>query len=123
MKIKDRTIFQGRIYKDFQELVIQHFAEMDTVHSSLMIQRSHTDIFCFLTKEKLFLTFIMNIYTKGAVKLIFDKLERQLGTYYFQTLFNIVLTDCGIEFGDPDSLESSINSYVHSNIYYKSASA
>lgn len=115
-QIKDRAVFQGRMYKDFQELGIQHFAEMDTVHSSHDSKK--VILTFFLTREKLFLAFIMNRCTKGAVKLIFDKLERQLGTYDFQTLFNIVLTDRGVEFGDPDSLESGIDGHVRSNIYY-----
>ena len=63
----------------------------------------------FLTREKLFLAFIMNRCTKGAVKLVFNKLEHQLGTYDFLTLFNTILTDRGSEFGDPESLENGVN--------------
>ncbi len=33
-QIKDRGIFVGRLYSDFQDLGLDHFAEMDTVHSS-----------------------------------------------------------------------------------------
>lgn len=40
----------------------------------------------------------MNRNTKGAVRLIFDKLERQMGAYDFQVLFNTILTDY-TEFG------------------------
>lgn len=36
----------------------------------------------FLTREKLFPAFIMNRCTKDAVKLIFNKLEHQLGIYH-----------------------------------------
>ena len=51
----------------------------------------------------------MNRCTKGAVKLIFDKLERQLETYEFLTLFSTILTDRGSEFGDPEALEAGSN--------------
>ena len=40
------------------------------------------------------------------MRLIGDKLEHQLGTYDFLTLFNTILTDRGAEFGDPGSLET-----------------
>lgn len=90
-QIKERSVFEGRMYSDFQALELDHFAEMDTVHSS---QESKRIILTFfLTREKLFLAFVMNRCTKGAVRLIFDKLERQLGMYNFLTLFNTVLTD------------------------------
>jgi len=58
---------------------------MDTVHSSQDSKR--VILTFFLTREKLFLAFIMNRCTKGAVKLVFNKLEHQLGTYDFLTLF------------------------------------
>ena len=47
-QIKDRTVFQGRMFSDFQKLELDHFAEMDIVHSSSllmsMIHRSSRDI-------------------------------------------------------------------------------
>ena len=115
-QIKDRTVFQGRMFTDFQKLKLDHFAEMDTVHSSQESKR--VILTFFLTREKLFLAFIMNRCTKGAVRLIFDKLEHQLGTYDFLTLFNTILTDRGSEFGDPDSLETGCEGMIRSSIYF-----
>lgn len=80
-QIKDRFVFIGRIFSDFQALGLDHFAEMDTVHSSR--DSKHVILTFFLTREKLFLAFVMNRCTKDAVKLIFNKLEHQLGTYDF----------------------------------------
>ena len=40
--------------------------------------------------------------TKGAVRLVFDWLEKRFGTYDFQTMFEYLLTDRGSEFSDPD---------------------
>ena len=51
-------------------------------------------------------------------RLIFDKLEHQLGTYDFLTLFNTILTDRGSEFGDPDSLETGSDGIIRSSIYF-----
>jgi IS30 family transposase len=115
-QIKDRSVFIGRTYADFQELKPDHFAEMDTVHSSRESKR--VILTFFLTREKLFLAFIMNRCTKGAVKLIFNKLEHQLGTYNFLTLFSTILTDRGNEFGDPETLESGMDGIQRSDIYY-----
>jgi IS30 family transposase len=115
-QIKDREVFNGRLYADFHALGLDHFAEMDTVHSSRESKR--VILTFFLTREKLFMAFIMNRCTKGAVKLIFDKLERQMGTYDFLTLFNTLVTDRGSEFGDPVSLETGINGIQRTSIYY-----
>lgn len=98
------------------ELELDHFAEINTVHSSKESKR--VILAFFLTREKLFLAFVMNRCTKGAVRLIFDKLEHQLGTYDFLTLFNTILTDRGSEFGDPDSLETGSDGIIRSSIYF-----
>lgn len=65
-QIKDRTVFKGRMFTDFQKLNLDFFAEMDTVHSSQESKR--VILTFFLTREKLFLAFIMNRCTKGAVR-------------------------------------------------------
>ena len=104
------------MFTDFQKLALDHFAEMDTVHPSQ--ESKHVILTFFLALEKLFLAFIMNRCTKGAVRLIFDKLEHQLGTYDFLTLFNTILTDRGSEFGDPDSLEAGTDGIICSCFYF-----
>ena len=43
----------------------------------------------FFTKEKLFLAFLMNRCTKGAVRLVFDRLEKRMGTYELLPCLNI----------------------------------
>ena len=115
-QITDRAVFKGRLYTDFLALGLDQFTEMDTVHSS----RSSRKVILtfFLTREKLFLAFLMNRCTKGAVRMVFDRLEKQLGTYDFLTLFHTILTDRGSEFGDPESLENGIHGIVRSGIYY-----
>lgn len=89
---------------------------MDTVHSSRESRK--TLLTFFFTKQKLFLAFLMNRCTKGAVRLVFDHLEKRLGTYDFLTLFEYLLTDRGSEFGDPDALETGINGLERTSIYY-----
>ena len=115
-QITDRSVFTGRTYLDFQGLGLNSFTEMDTVHSSRESRK--TLLTFYFTKEKLFLAFLMNRCTKGAVRLVFDHLEKRLGTYKFLSLFEYTLTDRGSEFGDPDALETGINGFQRCSLYY-----
>lgn len=115
-QIKDRTVFQGRMYADFQALSPDHWTEMDTVHSSN--ESKKVLLTFFLKREKLFLAFLLNRCTKGAVRAVFDRMEKKMGTYDFLCLFHTLLTDRGPEFGDPDALEAGINGIERTNIYY-----
>lgn len=60
----------------------------------------------------------MNRCTKGAVRLIFDRLERRMGACEFASVFEYILTDRGCEFGDPDALETGVTGIQRSSIYY-----
>lgn len=115
-QITNRTVFINRTYQDFQALQLSSFVEMDAVHSSR--ESKKTLLTFFFTNEKLFLTFLMNRCTKGAVRLIFDRLEKRMRTYGFASVFEFLLTDRGSEFGDPDSLETGINGIQRTSIYY-----
>lgn len=57
-QISDRRVFNGRTYADFQQLHLESFVEMDTVHSA--VGSSKTLLTFFFTREKLFLAFLMN---------------------------------------------------------------
>lgn len=115
-QITNRTVFINRTYQDFQALQLPFFAEMDTVHSSRDSKK--TLLTFFFTREKLFLAFLMNRCTEGAVRLVFDRLEKRLGTYEFISVFEYLLTDRGSEFGDPDTLETGIDGMQRTSIYY-----
>ena len=115
-QISNRTVFINRTYQDFQTLHLESFTEMDTVHS--FRDSKKTLLTFFFTKEKLFLAFLMNRCTEGAVRLVFDRLEKRLGTYGFISTFEHILTDRGTEFGDPESLETGVNDVQRTSIYY-----
>lgn len=115
-QITDRSVFAGRTYADFQSLNPDVHVEMDTVHSSR--ESKKTLLTFFFPKGKLFLAFLMNRCTKGAVHLIFDHLEKRLGTYEFLSVFECLLTDRGSEFGDPDALETGVEGIQRTSIYY-----
>ena len=115
-QITNRDIFINRTYNDFQALQLPFFTEMDTVHSSK--ESKKTLLTFFFTKEKLFLAFLMNRCTEGAVRLVFDRLEKRMGTYEFVSIFEYLLTDRGSEFGDPEALETGVKGIQRTSIYY-----
>lgn len=115
-QITDRAVFTGRLYSDFCALNLSAHVEMDTVHSSR--ESKKTLLTMFFTREKLLLAFLMNRCTKGAVRLIFDRLEKRMDTYEFASVFEYILTDRGSEFGDPDALETGVTGIQRSSIYY-----
>lgn len=73
-------IFQGQ--SPYQ--IITNHPELDMSVRTLYSYLDKGILTFFLTREKLFLAFIMNRCTKGTVKLVFNKLERQLGIYPIQ---------------------------------------
>ena len=104
------------MYSDFLALGLDNWTEMDTVHSSRESKRVLLTF--FIRREKLFLAFLMNRCTKGAVRLVFDRLEKRIGTYDFLILFGTTVTDRGSEFGAPEALETGVNGIERSSIYY-----
>lgn len=118
-QIKNREVFIGRSYKDFRESHADEmdFIEMDTVKSA---KGSDKCILTFYFPEtELFLAHLLYRCTPGAVKDVFNKLQKCLGgAYDFACLFPVVLTDRGVEFGDPESLETSPDGIIRTSIYY-----
>ena len=115
-QITNREVFNGRTFDCFCNLSLNSFVEMDTVHSAR--ESKKTLLTFFFTDTKLFLAFLMNRNTEGAVRLVFDRLEKRLGTYDFLRLFEYILTDRGSEFGDPEALETGIYGIERTSIYY-----
>jgi len=114
--ITDRSVFIGRTYNDFKALSPGHFVEMDTVLSA---KGSNKCILTFYDPEiEFFYARLIPRCSKGAVRAVFDQLENTMGTYDFQTVFEIILTDRGSEFSDPGRLETGINDLQRSSIYY-----
>ena len=63
---KDREVFTNRTYADFCSLELNSYVQMDTVKSSRDSQK--TLLTMIFTEEKLFLAFLINRCTKGAVR-------------------------------------------------------
>lgn len=113
----------GRQYHDFQDYMELHpmasIVEMDTVIGTAGGKGGK----CFLTL--LFRTFnFMLIYLLPYKKIqfvneIFHDLKKKLGDDEFARLFEVILTDNGSEFSDPESIEmSSINGKRLSSVFF-----
>lgn len=108
---KDKGIRIGRFYRDFQDYIEHHWAasivEMDTVIGTQGGKGGK----CFLTllfrQFNFMLIFILpyrrSIYVTG----VFEHLKELLGEDEFSRLFEVILTDNGSEFSDPESIERS----------------
>lgn len=118
-QICDRTVFIGRTYTDFKTSHSDEldFVEMDTVKSARGSNK------CILTfyfpQTELFLAYLLNRCTPGAVRAVFDRLQSRLGSAFdFSCLFPVILTDRGVEFGNPDTLEKTPDGTARTSIYY-----
>ena len=113
----------GRQYHDFQDYMELHpmasIVEMDTVIGTSGGKGGK----CFLTL--LFRTFnFMLIYLLPYKRVqyvneVFQDLKKTLGDFEFSRLFEVILTDNGTEFYDPESIElSSINGERLSYVFF-----
>lgn len=118
-QITDRTVFSGRTYADFKDKHCDEseYVQMDTVKSA---KGSDKCILTFYFPEtELFWAHLLPRCTPGAVKAVFDSLQRALGgVYEFAFLFPVILTDRGVEFGRPDALEYGTGEMARTSIFY-----
>lgn len=118
-QIKNRQVFISRTYQDFKTSHADEmdFVEMDTVKSA---KGSDKCILTFYFPEtELLYAHLLERCTPGAVRAVFDKLQARLGDAYdFACLFPVILTDRGVEFGDPDGLETSPEGIARTSLYY-----
>ena len=119
-EISDKGIFEGRTYTDFQEFLKTSpdasIVEMDTVLGC----RGSKKVFLtmYFRSCKCLLIFLMPDKSANSVKAVFDRLEKKLGTFLFRSLFQVILTDRGSEFSDPDALETGFENTIRTSIYY-----
>ena len=90
--------------------------EMDTVKSARGCKK------CLLTftfaKGNFFIAFLLKDATQGSVLAVFDHLTEQLGLAAFRALFPVILTDNGVEFKDPISLEHSTKNCLRTRLFF-----
>ena len=64
------------------------------------------------------LIFLMKDSTQASVIQVFDALTEMLGLALFKRLFPIILTDNGVEFKDPQSLEFNPAGFPRTKIFF-----
>ena len=98
-EINDTGIFEGRTYKDFQELLKLHpdtnVVEMDTAVGHEGSKKVFLTI--YFRSCKCLLIFLLPDKSATSVKAVFDRLEKKLGTFTFCTLFQCIIADRGID--------------------------
>ena len=105
----DPKIKVGRFYTDFKDYIEHNpnvsIVEMDTVIGTQGGKGGK----CFLTllfrQYNLMLIYLMPYKQSKYVTNIFNKIKHDIGVDEFKRLFEVVLTDNGTEFSDPESIE------------------
>ena len=110
----------GRTYESFKSYIEANpdiaVVEMDTVKSARGSKKAIlTMIFC---KSNFMIGFLMEHCSESCVIAVFDMLSDALGLEAFRALFPVILTDNGVEFKDPDSLERTRSDALRTRIFY-----
>lgn len=103
------SIKVGRFYSDFQDYLEFHpnssIVEMDTVIGTSGGKGGK----CFLTllfrQYNFMLIYLLPYKRSEYVTKIFQNIKESLGSLEFNRLFEVILTDNGTEFSDPESIE------------------
>ncbi|MBK5247754.1 MAG: IS30 family transposase, partial [Peptostreptococcaceae bacterium] len=111
---------EGRTYADFLVFLAENpdlnAVEMDTV---IGCQSSKKVLLTLYFRHlKCMLIFLLPDKKQSSVLSVFEDLEKLLGTETFTSVFPVILTDRGTEFGDPDALETGNGSIRRTNIYF-----
>ena len=119
-EVSDKTVFEGRTYKDFQgflkEFPDTRVTEMDTV---LGCEGSRKVLLTFhFSACSFMMVYLLDSKEACNVKRILDLIEHAVGTIAFANAFSLILTDRGGEFQNPDSLECGEDNVIRTNIYY-----
>lgn len=109
----DSSIKVNRFYTDFKDYMEFHpnasIVEMDTVIGTQGGKGGN----CFLTllfRQYNFMLIYLLSYKKAYyVTEVFKHLQKELGIDEFKRLFEVILTDNGTEFSDPESIEFDMN--------------
>ena len=111
----------GRSYKDYKEFKAANgsvmCAQMDTVEGIKGIGQKVL-LTLIIPEFELLFAFLLERKTQHDVKMALDSLELRIGKDNFQRLFPVILTDNGIEFQNPDLIESSALGGIRTKVFY-----
>ena len=96
-------------YSDFQSYLALHpdasIVEMDTVIGTPGGKGGKCFLTLYFRAPKLMLIYLLPYKKAQHVNRVFDDLKKKLGNDLFKRLFEVILTDNGTEFSDPDRIE------------------
>lgn len=111
---------RGRTYEDFKSYIVENpnsnIVEMDTVKGSR--GKGKVLLTMIFRASNFMLIFLMPDGTQESVESVFDMLTEHLGLKSFRKLFSVILTDNGVEFKNPSSLEHAQNGCQRARIFY-----
>lgn len=109
----DTSIKVGRFYTDFKDYMELHpdasVVEMDTVIGTSGGKGGKCMLTLLFRKFNFMLIYILAYKKATYVTSVFDYLKKILGIDEFKRLFEVILTDNGTEFSDPESIEIDPN--------------
>ena len=120
---KKRKDFQkfviGRKYIDFEEYIRDNpdlnIWEMDTVIGTPGGKSLLTLLF---RKSLIMFAILLNEHTQAAVIDALNDICEAIGIAQFQKIFEIIVTDRGVEFGNPEALECDRNGEIKTRVFY-----
>lgn len=107
-KAKLKEILIGRSYEDYIKYINNHpnasIVQMDTVEGTKGENEPLLLTLHFI-KFNFQIAYLIPSKERENIKAIFDNLQNELGYDLFSQIFEVILTDNGVEFSNPDSLE------------------
>ena len=111
---------RGRTIEDFNSYVEANpgisIVEMDTVKGT--VRKGKVFLTMIFRDTNFMLIFLMNDGTQKSVQEVFDSLTSLLGLDTFRKLFQVILTDNGVEFKNPHELEHAPNGCQRTRIFF-----
>lgn len=119
----DHSFRLGRQYHDFQDYMELHpqasIVEMDTVIGTQGGKGGKCLLTLLFRSFNLMLLYVLPYKRLQYVKEVFHELKKLLGDDEFRRLFEVILTDNGTEFSDPESFEkSALNGERLSRVFF-----
>ena len=108
----DTKIKIGRFYSNFNYYMEYHpnasIVEMDTVIGTKGGKGGKCMLTILFRKYNFMLIYLLPYKKSKYVSAVFNILKKRLGVDEFKRLFEVILTDNGTEFSDPESIEFNI---------------
>lgn len=125
VNIRNTKIREGRTYQDFlkykEDFFIKNGFDANIIQMDTVVGPNKSDESCILTllftTSNFLMVFKLDNKTMDSVNKTFDYLKDTLGLELFSNLFQIILTDNGSEFFDPNYIEYN-GLYDKSRLFY-----